>query len=401
MILTYNIKLQFESESNREFWKQLLDDCMSVYNFMSDIIWNNNDIYLNLKNVHHLCYNLARLKFPDLPSQTIISIQKLLVSNYRTTKRKFKCCKKNPSLNLDKRLYSKLTPTNIRLVSETPKKRCVVSFKTYKKFNEMCLKYVMKDPTISYSNGEFFLHIPFEVPEKPVLNNSVLGVDLGIRRFYTTSDGDSVKGTELNRIKRKTRYLKRCMQSKKKSHSARNLLKKYSKKEYNISKNFCHMMSNSILKTDKNIIVLEDLTGLKQSTSKFENGFKRKSHNNRISQVPFYMFKSILMYKALLCGKKVETVSPKNTSKTNSISGKIDGTRNGCRYYTPDSIVLDADWNAAINIAKRYGKKHSGSFKTPIDGSLNFLDRALNQQSNRQSIAKSLDMANPIALAVG
>ena len=93
-----------------------------------------------------------------------------------------------------------------------------------------------------------------------------------------------------------------------------------------------------------------------------------------ISQVPFYLFRQILSYKALLLGKKVETVSPKDTSQINCISGKKDGMRKGCRYYCPDNIVLDADWNASINIANRF-YKHSNSFRVPIDGTLNLSDR--------------------------
>ena len=65
-----------------------------------------------------------------------------------------------------------------------------------------------------------------------------------------------------------------------------------------------------------------------------------------------------------------------------SIIYKKDGTRKGCRYYCANGIVLDADWNASINIACR---KHSISFNTPVDGQLNFLDRV-------QSITQSSDV---------
>jgi transposase len=59
------------------------------------------------------------------------------------------------------------------------------------------------------------------------------------------------------------------------------------------------------------------------------------------------------------------------------------GIRKGCRYYASDGKVFDADWNASINIAKRYsqkkeakGVKHPISFKEPSIGSLNLLGRA-------------------------
>ena len=56
------------------------------------------------------------------------------------------------------------------------------------------------------------------------------------------------------------------------------------------------------------------------------------------------------------------------------------GTRKGCRYYCNDGIVLDADWNAAINIMNRY--KHSNSFDLPIDGKLNLIDRVCQQPNS-------------------
>lgn len=125
------------------------------------------------------------------------------------------------------------------------------------------------------------------------------------------------------------------------------------------------------MKTDKTVIVLENLTGLKQKTSKSREGYKGKKHNNMISQVPFYMFRDILTYKALLKGKKVATVSPTYTSQTDCLTGKRDGTRQGTRYYSISGKVYDADWNAAINIVNRY--RRSESFIEPICGTLNFI----------------------------
>jgi IS605 OrfB family transposase len=116
---------------------------------------------------------------------------------------------------------------------------------------------------------------------------------------------------------------------------------------------------------------MEDLKKIKRNTSKTKEGYKRTRHNNAISQVPFYMFKEILTNKATLYGKKVESVSPTYTSQTDSRTGKRDGERRGCRYVCTDNVVLDADWNAAVNIAER--GLHPYTKKTPLDGALNFL----------------------------
>lgn len=75
------------------------------------------------------------------------------------------------------------------------------------------------------------------------------------------------------------------------------------------------------------------------------------------------------------------TVDPAYTSK-NDYRDIDRGIRKGCRYYTSDGKVFDADWNAAINIVRRYSmrKAVSGvelpvSFKVPFDGTLNLIGR--------------------------
>lgn len=371
---TYNIKLKIEGEE-KDFWINLLKETLFVYNDMSKIVFEKN-IPLNLMDFHSNTYKIMREKYPNIPSQAIIKIYKDLLSNYRTVKcnkhKKSIIERKNPVLRLDKRLYNKLTPQSINIQSPRKNKRITIHFKLYDKFVEMTEKYVMLDPSIFLRGNDLYLSVVFKTPESPLKDESVLGIDLGIRRIVTTSDGFSIKGNKLNDSKRRIRYNKRILQSKK-SNSAKKKLKKIKNKERNINKNYIHHICNEILKTDKSIIVLEDLTKIKQNTSKTKEGFKRKKHNNMISQLPFFMIKEILSYKAPLLGKKVVTVSPQYTSQINSLSGIIDGTRKGCRYYAPN-LILDADWNSSINIAKRFSK-HSNSFKSPLDGALNFLDR--------------------------
>lgn len=231
----------------------------------------------------------------------------------------------------------------------------------------------MTDPLIFMKNNEIWISITFNVPSKPVTEESFLGVDLGIRRIFTTSDGLSYKGKELNGLKRKIRYNRRKLQSKG-TKSAKRKLKKLAHREKNVNKNYTHLICNKLLETDKSVIVLEDLKGIKQKTSKFENGRKRNKHNNRISQVPLFMIKEVLTYKATHVGKRVESVSPSYTSQIDSMTGKRDGQRKGCRYYSSNGIVYDADWNAAINIKNR---KHSTSSRVPLDGTLDLVDRLM------------------------
>ena len=213
-----------------------------------------------------------------------------------------------------------------------------------------------------------------------------MGVDLGVRRLATTSDGVAFSDKAYLARRRKIRHGKRVFAShKKKSHSARRKLSRLRRKERNVSKEMCHLLANEILKTDKGVIVMEDLSGIKQTTSRTKDGVLRKKHNNRLSQVPFYQLKQILSYKALRGGRRVETVSPEFTSQIDSRTGSKEGClRQGCRFHARDGVVYDADWNAALNIRNRFLKRPS-STELPLDGRLSVLEGRPRQRADRGS----------------
>ena len=256
-----------------------------------------------------------------------------------------------------------------------------MGFITYPQVEKMFNFYVPKDPLLFIRDSRVFLSVPFEALEQPITNDISIGVDMGVKRLFVTSEGNAFKDTQYLSERRKVRYLKSKLQEKK-SKSAKRHLKKLRRRERHLSNDMCHRATNALLNsTDASIIVLEDLSKIKQSTSKTKEGYKRKKHNNMLSQVPFYQFKEMLTYKAQLRGKRVETVSPTYTSQTDSRSNKRDGIRQGCRYICSDGIVLDADWNASVNIAKR--GNHPTSIVLPIDGGLTTL--VGREQSTSQS----------------
>jgi IS605 OrfB family transposase len=373
-IKTYNIKLIGE-QTFKEHWVQLLKHTVNAYNACANII-HNNKVPLTIVAVHANCYEPLRLQFPDLPAQAIIRIQKEVLRAYRSQKsNKHKNGnvpqKHNLSMTLDKRMYSSFTCEGISLVSDTPNKRKRFSFNLYPKVKEMFATSIAKDPVIYCKNNDLWLSIPFEVQGRMPCNYTCIGVDMGVKRLFTTSEGIAFRDKNYLSKRRKIRYLKRKLQSKG-TVSAKKHLRKLSKKERNISKDMCHRATNALLRsTDASIIVLEDLTKIKVNTSKTENGYKKTKHNNMLGQVPFYLFKNILTYKATLVGKQVVSVSPIYTSQTDCRTNKRDGKRIGCRYYCTDGIVFDADWNASVNIAQK--SDHPLSNVLPIDGTLQFL----------------------------
>ena len=380
--LTYNMRLICKSQADHDKIVRTLELHRDVYNHMSSNIFDTK-VY-DKKQIHDKNYHQCRKLFPKAPSQVIIRAKDAVYATYKTLRSnkqleslKSACEMINLAMRLDKRLYTFLE-NGIKL--STYNKRVVCNYKPYPKFEDMFSKYSIGDPLLFERDGELWLAISFKVPEPTHVENSVLGVDLGIRRTATTSEGVVVHDKEFLTRKRKLRYLKRQLRSKAKttnSSSAKRKLKAIKRKERNRNKKYCEHVANTILETKSNTIVLEDLSSLKKKNLG-KKAKKSKSSRNMLAQVPFFMLLQTLTYKAPLKGKKVVTVNPAYTSK-NDFRGILRGERKGCRYYTSDGLVFDADWNAAINIAARHVSKHDPllpvSSSLPLDGRLDFTGR--------------------------
>lgn len=371
---TYNIEL-IMSEETKLHWLNLLAQSRDAFNFCAQIAVEEKTP-CNIKMFHDTMYNRIREKFPLIPAQGAIKIYKEVLSAVRSIKSNKHKDAKTPqrkylSLHLDKRMYNKLSVDGIFLSTPIARSRELCTFVLYDKVKELFASYTFADPLIFAKNNRLFLSIPFEVPTAPCADETSIGVDMGIKRLFVTSEGKFFRDKKYLANRRKLRYLKRNLQSKG-TKSANRHLRKLSVKERNISKDMIQRSTSALLRsTNASIIVLEDLKRLKKNTSTTNDGYKRKRHNSALGQVPMYAFKEVLMHKAQLVGKRVETVSPVYTSQTDSRTNKRDGKRQGCRYHCSDGIVLDADWNAAVNIAKR--GNHPYSIQTPLDGCLSVL----------------------------
>jgi len=375
---TYNVELTFPSPQDHQDWLDFLKVEQDIFNEISEVTFNEKTP-LSLKLVHDRHYYKLREKYPTRSSQMIIKSEQAIIASYRTiqtlVRRKLQkpleqpILKKNLCMRLDKTIYSRFSKESISLISSIPNHRISVKLKLFPKVQDLFETTSFKDPLIFERDRKLFLAVTFDVPsfEVPKTQETILGVDLGCRRLVVTSDGLMISGKEFLKHKRRIRYNKRMLQSKN-TKSSKKHLKKEKKHEANFSKNYTHHVANEILKTDKTIIVLEDLTKIKQNTKNFKNtDIKNSRHNNRMGQIPFYLLKMILTYKALHLKKRVETVNPAYTSQDDYRNlGK--GIRKGCRYQAVDGVVLDADGNAANNIALRYDK-HLSSFFPAYDGS--------------------------------
>ena len=64
---TYKVKLEFENQKVKDFWKNRICLVRDCYNYASTIIFNEK-IQLGLKPIHSRLYYELRDKFKELPS---------------------------------------------------------------------------------------------------------------------------------------------------------------------------------------------------------------------------------------------------------------------------------------------------------------------------------------------
>ena len=129
----------------------------------------------------------------------------------------------------------------------------------------------------------------------------------------------------------------------------REAIGRHGRRARNILLDSCHFVSRRIVEIAKEynaLIVLEDLNKLKNRV----NGLKRS--NKKLSLWTYRRIQSYIHYKALVEGLPVAYVSPRNTSKTSPIRGKLEFI-NYRWVKLPNGYVVTRDIVASWNLALR------------------------------------------------
>jgi IS605 OrfB family transposase len=353
-MISYSVKLKIDEGIKSRIVKTLESHSLA-FNEASSIKFNKK-LKNNIVDLHREFYTKFRKNNPESLADYTIHAENECLSAYRSVKsNKHKIDKpiekRKLSCRLNKHLYSlDLSNKTIKL-SCVGGKRVLIKLDFYSKIEELFDKYPVADPLIYIKDNDLYLAFSFKINESPhLINKTAIGVDLGIKRIASISDGRILQDKHYLKNKRKLRFLKRQLKSTantKKSRSAKKHLKKIRRKEANQTRDFTHRVCKEILKTNANTIILEDLTRIKNP----KNKNKKKYQNlNKISQVPFFKIRTFLTYKARLQNKEVEVINPAYTSQTCSQCHKI-GSRNGESFKCPHcGFEAHADVNAAKNI---------------------------------------------------
>ena len=252
-------------------------------------------------------------------------------------------------------------------------------------------KGIIKSATISVTpTGKYFVSIlcdtKEELPTKaPIKESTTIGVDLGIKDFCITSEGEVFENPKyLRKAQSKLKYVQRKY-SKYKGKRTKKKLAKLHEDVVNKRKDFLHKVSTKLISENQTIAI---------ETLAVKNMVKNHNLAQAISDVSWSTFVTMLEYKADWYGKNILRIgqfapSSKTCSNCGAINKELqlkdrEWTCSNC------SSVLDRDVNAAINIK-------SFALKNNLSG-----EHTLKNQDELLTLVKVLTPeAQPIGYAVG
>ena len=185
----------------------------------------------------------------------------------------------------------------------------------------------IKNVTVSQKCGKWYVSIQTEREiETPRPNGGEIGIDMGIVRFATLSNGEYFEPINaFKTLKGKLAKLQRRLKNKVKgSHNWQKLKAKIAKfhhKISNIRKNYLHQISSKISKNHA-VVYVEDLKvanmtkSAKGDIEHHSKNVKQKSGLNRaILDQSWFEFRRQLTYKLVWNGGYLFAVPPQNTSR--------------------------------------------------------------------------------------
>lgn len=220
--------------------------------------------------------------------------------------------------------------------------------------------------TIILDGDKWYISYVVEKQEqKPVKPADVVGLDLGIKEFAITSDGEIFENPKfldksLRKLKRKQRKLNRKKKGSNNRKKQQLVVYNQHKQIRNQRHNFVHQVSAQIT-NEYDLICTENLN--------VAGMIKNRRLSRQIAQIGWNMFVQMLEYKSKLKGKhtvKIDRFAP--SSKTCSACGTKHNLTLADRWISCDcGHEMDRDANAAINIRNWGMHKFNTSGAEEID----------------------------------
>lgn len=243
---------------------------------------------------------------------------------------------------------------------------------------------VSKEVRLKKRDGKYFLDVMHEVqveePRQVVSENKVLAIDLGLKELATGVDNLGNVIVLRNKAARIGKYfdkqiskVKSKLSKKQKNSRSWSKLNETKKRLYRRRnaqvRDTLHAQSRRIADMNYKMVVVGDLSVKKLMSKDGSNG-KRKNVRKSFQETCISRFMDYLTYKCLAKHNEVMKLSERWTTQTNCLTGKLFKEKvelDDRQVWLTDTICIDRDLNAAINILKRYEQCHLALMATPLD----------------------------------
>ncbi|WP_019541305.1 RNA-guided endonuclease InsQ/TnpB family protein [Proteiniphilum acetatigenes] len=350
MRLTLKIKL-LPTDEQADLLLSTMKKANAVCNAISEIAGENK--VFNQFKIHALCYHGFKSSF-NLSAQMLVRCKSKVAGAYkldRETKRSFRPL---GAVTYDSCILSyKDMSVSIWAIGGRLKIPFVYHNPKYLPY----IKISKVEADLVYKKGTFYLFQTIDILDEEMEDiEEFIGVDFGLTDIVVASNGGKQSADWINSYREQRQKVRKSIQSKGtkgKMHSYKRgyakLLKRLKGKERTTATIINHTIAKNIVlaaKAEHKRIAIEDLTDIR-FTSKRRN----KTFATKLGRSSFGQLRSFLKYKSKLHGVNLIVVEPRYTSQTCSCCHHV-GIRKNKSFKRPNcGNDMDADINAAINIA--------------------------------------------------
>lgn len=314
----------------------------------------------NQFNVRKFAYAEVRARF-GLSSQMAQLCIKNVCDVYKRDKSKRPRFRKHAAIVYDQRTYSFKGVDRVSLL--TLEGRVIVPFLMGKYQQERFTLAKGQADLVLRKDGKWFLLVTVDMPDGTLTpSTDFLGVDFGIVNIVSTSDGESLSGQQIDRVRqhyaeRRAALGRAAGAKRRQGHRPRNIRRAFNRtkgKESRYRKDVNHCIAKSLVATAKGTnrgIAIEELKGIRARIT--ARGAEQRA---RLSGWAFFQLRAFIEYKAKRAGVRVVAVDPRNTSRTCADCGHCEKANRQSQdefHCRSCGHRANADLNAARNIASR------------------------------------------------
>ena len=213
MLYTVKIRLYPSSEQSEQLLKTM-ERFNAACNVISKIAFDNK-VFGKIK-LQHLCYYSIREQFKLSAQMVVRAIGKVAESysdkNKRDSQHTFK---PHGAIVYDDRILTVKSIDTVSILTLDGRIFVPMSVCEYHSSIINNALRVRGQADLGYIDGKFYLFLVAELPDKPEnTHEGFLGVDLGIAKIATTSDGKYYSGAKVKNLRRRNFKLRQKLQGK-------------------------------------------------------------------------------------------------------------------------------------------------------------------------------------------